>query len=303
MRADVLIFDGRHLLWRTSDAFKDLSVQVSDGREIGTGGIYGFLSVALRVHNRYGGRVMVAWEGNRKNNFRRKLYPEYKTKENASPEQLELIYDMVEQEKRLKALLRHMGVRQYEADGGEADDVVGALAKMASSKGMSTVIYSGDSDLRQLVDKFTLAVSPGWKGVDTVYDIAKVEEKHGVAPELLPDVKALSGDSSDNIPGIRGIGAVTAAKLVTTCGDVEKVIQAASSGAEIGAAERFRQPLIEGAEDIRLYKKLTTVRTDLPLVSLAPDRDQARLIKHFMVYKFRTLVAPAELTGLMAMGE
>jgi len=299
MKANTLIFAGRHLLWRTSDAFKMLSAEVGD-ETIGTGGMYGFLSVAIKIHQRYGGESMVAWEGH--GNFRRDLYPDYKRKDEPDEETLALIQDMAGQEKRLKAMLRLMGVRQYYGDGCEADDVIGRLARESEVEGNVVVIYSGDSDLRQLITEQVYTASPGFRGAqDTLYDQERVLEKHGVPPGYIADLKALSGDNSDNIPGIRGIGPVTAAKLIQAFGPVKKVIKGAkeSSKDEWPVAERFRASIIEGADDILLFKKLTTIRTDMPMKAIKPKRDKGLLIKHLMAYKFRSLIASSEMFELM----
>ena len=301
MRADLLIFDGRHLLWRTSDAFRELSAEVGDD-VIGTGGMYGFLSIATKIHQRYGGESVVAWEGH--GNFRRDLYPDYKKKAEPDEDTLALIHDMAKQEKRLKAMLRLMGVRQYYGDGCEADDVIGRLAKEASERDQIVIIYSGDSDLRQLVNDKVYTASPGFRGSqDTLYDKEAVLDKHGVPPGYIADLKALSGDNSDNIPGIRGIGPVTAAKLVQSFGPVGKIIKAAESGEKIKwpVAERFKEPIINGADDIRLFKKLTTIRTDMPWKEITPKRDKALLTKHLMAYRFRSLLASSEMCELMGM--
>lgn len=299
MKADIILYDGRHLLWRTSDAFGMLSVEIG-GEDVGTGGVYGFLSVALRIHQRYGGRAIVAWEGT--NNFRKQLYPEYKRKEEPDQDRLEFINDLAEQEVRLKAILRAMGVEQYSGVGCEADDVLGRMATTLAALGHHVVIYTGDSDLRQLVNDQITVVAPGRKGKDTIYDAEAVEAKHGVKPGHLADLKALAGDSSDNIPGIRGIGDKTAAKLIAAYGDVEGIIRGAQGAPEDwqGAA-RFQQAIADQADDIRLYKELTTIRTDAGLKLIKPSRSQRRVVRHLMAYKFRSLVAPAELNGLMRM--
>lgn len=301
VKASTLIFDGRHMLWRTVDAFGMLSTEVG-GEEIGTGGIYGFLSVALRIHQRYGGQTIIAWEGT--NNFRYKLYPEYKKKDEPDQERLEFISDMAEQELRLKAILRAMGVEQYSGVGCEADDVIGRLAtEHAASSKQRVIIYTGDSDLRQLVDGDITVVAPGRKGKDAVYYEGAVFDKHGVHACHLADLKALAGDSSDNIPGIRGIGPKTAANLIAHYGDVEGIIKAAQDGPEgWKGPERFRQTIVDSAEDVRLFKKLTTIKTDAGMKAIKPIRSQKRVVQYLTLYKFRSLVAPIELNGLMRMG-
>lgn len=299
LKADTLIIDGRHALWRSCDAFSELCIELENGEEIGTGGMYGFLTILGRIHGRYGGKVIVAWEG--RNNFRLQIYKPYKKKDIApDQEKIELVEEMGEQERRLKALLRLIGVEQYEADGFEADDVIGTLAERHRETGR-VVIYSGDGDLRQLVKERVVTVSPGFRGGnDTIYaSHAAVKAKDGVGPDLIPDLKALSGDSSDNIPGIHGIGPQTACKALIACGSLESVIEAAEAGSDMGIPERFRKSIIEGKENLALYKRLTTIVKDAKMTSIKPTRDPKRLRSHFMAYKFRSLVMPVEWMGLM----
>lgn len=306
MRASHLIIDGRHMLYRTSDAFKDLSVSIG-GEEQGTGGLYGFLNVALRVFRRYGGCVHVAWEGKRSRNFRRTLYPDYKKRTEPDEETKQFLADMARQEVRLRAVLRAIGVRQYEGADCEADDV---LAEVASWYSGRRIIYTGDSDLRQLVDydedndDGITVVSPGFKGADVVYDAKKVLEKHGVPARRLADLKALAGDTSDGIPGLRGIGPKTAAQLVNAFGSVERVIKAAKSDSEVWpVAKRFRPQVVAEAESIRLFKKLTTVQPGRAIRHIERKRDQARVMAYFGMYQFRSMLAPSELYDIMRMGE
>lgn len=301
----MLVFDGRHLLYRTSDAFKELSAEV-DGYEVGTGGMYGFLSCAIRVFNRYGGRVYVAWEGRRSENFRMKLYPDYKRRDEVHADKLAFLDDMQEQELRLKRLLCLLGVRQYAAVGAEADDVIATLATRAASKGMKTLVYTGDSDLRQLVSPLVAVVSPMTgpnRREDTLYDDdAKVRGKHGVLPLQIPDLKALAGDTSDNIPGVDGIGPVSAVKLLTAYNTVNGVIKAAMEDhAAWPIAERFKEAIRLEQANVRLYKQLATVRSDVDMTVIKPVGDKARFVKEVMAYKMRTLVAPAELQTLYRM--
>jgi len=299
LKTDILIIDGRNLLWRTSDAFSDLSTVVG-GEEIGTGGIYGFLSILIRIFNRYGGRVIIAWEG--KNNFRYKLYPEYKKRAEPDSDRQEMIADLREQERRLKAILRAMGVEQYFGTNCEADDVMGRLAAFYEQTKSQVVIYTGDSDLRQLVCKRIAVVAPGFKGQETVYNAEQVKVKHGVAPKRLADLKALSGDSSDNIPGVRGIGQKTAEVLIGKYKGVEGVIKGAKKDTDgWPVAERFRSSILEAIEDIRLYKKLTKIDLNAGMKAIAPKRSQRLLVRHLKAYRFASLIAPLELGTLMKM--
>lgn len=301
MKADTLIFDGKHLLWRCADAFNTLSYEV-EGEEIGTGAIYGWLSCAMRVRMRYGGRAIVAWEGS--NNFRYKLYPEYKAKDEPDEEKRLFLEDMKKQEKRLKAVLRAIGMPQFLANGGEADDVIGTLAARHEMAHRRVVIYSGDSDLRQLVTSKISVVSPGFKGKETMYgDSAAVKEKHGVDPMLIPDLKALAGDNSDNIPGMPGIGDKRAVQAIQECGDIDEIITAAKSGKPIGIPERFRAVLIDNEESLRLYKRLTTINLGVGMDAIKPKRSRKRVAQYFMAYGFRSLMEAPEMEAVMALGD
>ncbi len=303
MKTDNLIFDGRHMLYRTSDAFKILSVEI-EGREVGTGGMYGFLNVAVRIFRRYGGRVWVAWEGKRSRNFRRDLYPEYKRKREPDSEQLEFLVSMGEQERRLQAMLRAMGVLQFRGAHCEADDVMAWIATDARERGETSIIYTGDSDLRQLVGPGISVAAPGFKSKDVLYDTAEsVKEKHGVVPEKLADLKALAGDSSDNIPGVRGIGPKTGATLINQYGSVKNVIEAArEADGTWPVSHRFRQLILDAEADLSTFLALTQLQTAKDVHEIERKRSQKTLINHFKAYHFRSLMVPNELMDLMRMG-
>ena len=158
MKYDLLIIDGRHTLFRSCDAFRDLHVDIG-GERISTGGTYGFLSLAVRVREKFGGRVVVAWEG--ETNFRKRLFAGYKHREPHEEAARVSIYD---QEPLLASMLTLIGVDQHWGKDCEADDVIGRLALEASSRGERVAIYSGDSDLRQLVGALVHCISPVKRG-------------------------------------------------------------------------------------------------------------------------------------------
>lgn len=310
LRADTLILDGRHLLWRTYDVHRDLSV-VIDSTEVATGGIYGFLTVALRVHNRYGGRTVVAWEGasrgdRAQRNFRFDLFPAYKGHdETPDPDRLELIREMSEQEWRLQAILSYCGVTQYLGKRCEGDDVVGRIALEASEAGHTVVIYSGDSDLRQLVGERVYVAAPNVgnsKGRDTVYDEDAVVAKHGVPPHLIPAVKALAG-GKDNLPGVPGVGKKYATALVKHYGSLNAVLRAALSGDEgWPLSARLRTAVAAAAGDVITYYKVAKIRTDVDMDELVAARSQVKLLDYLRLYRFSSLALPSELAGLLALG-
>lgn len=301
MSDHLLILDGRHLLYRTADVFRDLSYEDESGEHHSIGAIYGFLSVMLSVHRRWGGVVVVAWEGS--GNFRYEIYPEYKAKKEApSADQKAMYESMDKQEAELKTILKHLGVRQYEGRGCEADDVMGTIAAKMAEKGRRTIIYTGDSDLRQMCDEYIKVVAPGRRGKDTSYDEEMVKAKHGVAPADLALMKALAGDGSDNIPGISGVGPKKAIALIERYGTLANILKAAKEDHEAWPIpERFRAPIVEKAAELKLYFRLTTILRDARMRHIEPERSKIRVLKKFKKYRFRSLLAPLEMRQLLAL--
>lgn len=296
-----MLIDARGLLWRAFDSQKLLSAVV-DGDEMATGGIYGFLNILVRIHPRYGSpRVVVCWEGTR--NYRFRLYPEYKGKhEPPTPERAELNEELWEQERHLIAFLARIGVEQYRCPAGEADDAIARLAHEATG---SVLIYSGDSDMRQLVDERVLVAAPGRKH-DDVYTPKKVFEKHGVWPKHIAALKALAGDNSDNIPGIRGIGPVAAAKLLNYYGSLKRALRAAELELDDWPLTGRQLALVrDGAHFARQFFQLTNVRTDLPLEKvgdLNPFCTRVEIMDLLRKYSFRSLAMALEMKALCSMG-
>jgi DNA polymerase-1 len=296
----LLLVDARGLLWRAFDSQKMLSAVV-DGEEMATGGIYGFLNTLVRIHPRYGSpRMIVCWEGTK--NFRFRLYPQYKDKaEPPTPERAELNEELWEQERHLIALLAAIGVEQFRCPAGEADDVMARLAKETPGR---VIIYSGDSDMRQLVDERVLVAAAGKKH-DVIYTPKKVFEKHGVWPRHIAALKALAGDGSDNIPGIRDVGPKTAAKLLNHYGSLKKTLRAAvENDPGWPMTQRIRDLVAMGEADARRFFQLTNVRTDLPMervgnLSAYPSREG--IMDQLRKYSFRSLAMALEMKALWAM--
>lgn len=266
-----------------------------------TGGIYGFLSILPRIHQRYGRpRLIIAWEG--KKNFRLELYPKYKGRDvEPTPERAELNEELWEQERHLIHFLSVLGVEQYRGIGCEADDVMGRLARETPG---NVLIYSGDSDMRQLVDERVYVAAPG-KKTDVLYDIKQVVTQHGVIPIQIAALKALSGDSSDKIPGVRGIGPVAAVKLLNHYGTLKRTLLAAEYEMDDWPlTTRHLQMVKSQTKEARLYFQLTKIRTDLGMEEAAKPRvpEQKKVLELIRRYRFRSLESPADLQQLMALG-
>src|SRR4029079_7589836 len=154
------------------------------------------------------------------------------------------------------------GYRNIRVDGFEADDVIATLATQASDKGIEATIVTGDRDAFQLIDDHVRVMATGRGITDTkIYDREAVIERYGIPPELIPDFYGLKGDTSDNIPGVPGIGDKTAASLLQEFGDLESVL---ASVDKISGAKR-KENLTNHADDARISKELATAQREVPV--------------------------------------
>ncbi|WP_425416449.1 DNA polymerase I [Oricola indica] len=222
--------------------------------------------------------------------FRKELYPEYKANRSEPPE------DLVPQFGLIREATRAFNLPCIEVEGYEADDIIATYARQAEKVGAKTTIISSDKDLMQLVSDH---VSMYDSMKDKQIGIAEVIEKFGVGPEKMIDLQALNGDSTDNVPGVPGIGPKTAAQLLEEYGDLDTLLERAS---EIKQNKR-RENLIEFADQARLSRELVTLKTDTPLdidldgLKLEPQ-DGPKLIGFLKAMEFNTLTRRvAEATG------
>lgn len=317
--ADLLVVDARNLLWRMGDAHKLLHAEQDDGTVVGTGGMYGFLGALVRLREQHPGAMLaIAWEG-RGENFRKAIFPGYKERGDMNPALVEFVEDLRRQERLLKELLSKMGVRQWEGIECEGDDVIGVLAERGSSRGRDVVVYSGDGDVRQLVRaRATLAaddgdamcvgsvvvVAPGHgRGGEHVYDHAAVLERHKLRPEQIPHLKALMGDPGDCIPGVDGVGEVTATKLVQRYESLDGVIVASScEDHAVGwpVPERHRAKIAEQADLARTCLRLATIDVRARVVPIRREPDARAAMAALLRYKFRSLMTAASTASLLA---
>jgi len=227
---------------------------------------------------------------------RGELLPEYKATRERMPDELRA--SLV----RCREIFEAFRVPVLEAPGWEADDVIGTLATQAAGAGLRTVVVSGDKDFHQLVDEHTLLLNPGRggpAGVDQEWvTLENAEERLGVPPNRVTDYLALLGDSSDNVPGVPGIGKKTAPDLIRKFGDLESLL----ARAEEVTGTRARNALLEHADSARLSKQLVTIRMDAPAVldldQLAAEPiDYDRALEVFRELEFHNLVRDLETSG------
>jgi len=291
----LVIVDGSSLIYRAFFALPPLTTV--DGTP--TNAVYGLTTMLMTLlEQERPDVILVAFEGGR--TFRHDQFADYKAHRPRTPDELAV------QGPLAREVLEAFGVPLIQHPGYEADDVIGTLTRRGVEAGYEVLPVTGDLDLLQLVSP-GVRVMVNRKGVSdaTLYDEAAVRERFGLAPGQLPDYKALKGDSSDNIPGIAGIGEKTATALIAEYGSLETLLEHVE---ELKAA-KVRANLIEGRERARLYKELATIVTDLPLETpfdqwAYPGPNAQALRELFARLEFRTLAGrlPA-LLGTAALVE
>ncbi|MBO4306423.1 MAG: hypothetical protein J5890_04475, partial [Clostridia bacterium] len=247
----LIAIDGNSLMFR---AYYAIHTVMTSRDGVPTNAIHGFTMMLLKLLEQKPDYMLVAFDMHG-GTFRHDTYPEYKAGRAATPE------DLIPQFPALKSLLRSMGIAVCECPRYEADDILGTVSKMAEKEGVSALIVTGDRDALQLISD-TTNVMLTKKGItETVlYDKERLMEDYGLTPAHMIDLKALMGDSSDNIPGIKGIGEKTAKSLLEKYGSLENVLENASN--EKGALQK---KLIDGADSARMSYGIGTICREAPI--------------------------------------
>ncbi|MBQ8209716.1 MAG: DNA polymerase I [Clostridia bacterium] len=250
----LLVLDGNSIVNRAFYGIKLLSTK--DGQF--TNGIYGFMNILFSLRDSYSPDAVAIAFDVKAPTFRHKLYSEYKGNRKGMPEEL------AQQMPVLKRLLVSLGYKLIECEGWEADDVIGTLAKNCKDTD-KCYIATGDRDSLQLVDdnvNVLLAAPKAGKTETIVYNSDKIIEDKGVEPLKLIEVKALMGDSSDNIPGVAGIGEKTATDLIKKFGSIDYIYENIDT---IEVTAGVRNKLINGKDMAFLSRTLGTIKTDAPV--------------------------------------
>ncbi len=243
------LLDGSSYIYRAYYGIRDLATTGG----MPTNAIFGFTRMLLDLlrENRPD-YLAVVFDRPREETFRREIYPEYKANRDEMPE------DLVPQISYIKQMVQTLNIPALEAPGFEADDLIATLARQHAADGLEVTVVTGDKDLLQIVNERICLL-------DTMKDKRsgpqEVLERFGVGPELVPDVLGLAGDTSDNIPGVPGIGEKTAAGLIQQFDSLEGVFKWQS----LVNGKKRRDNLKNYADQARLSKKLATVRYDVPL--------------------------------------
>jgi DNA polymerase I len=277
----LFLIDGPSLVYRAFYALPE-SISTSTGEP--TNAIFGFASMLVKIVTDNGVQpTLVVWDAG--SSGRVELFSEYKAGRRSRPDLLK------QQWPAMEPLVEAFGYRNVKAEGFEADDVIASLAEQARSVNVPVTIVTGDRDVFQLIDEQGLVqVMATARGITEtkLYDRQAVIDRYGIPPELIPDFYGLKGDTSDNIPGIPGIGEKTAGELIARYGSLEGVL---GHIREIGGPKR-RQSLIDHAEDARLSKQLATARRDVPVEldlesEAAREPDRSRLREVFRRHELR----------------
>ena len=263
MSEKILLIDGHSILNRAFYGIPDLTN--SEGRH--TGAVYGFLNILFRILDEEKPDYLTVAFDVHEPTFRHKIYNQYKGTRKPMPSELR------EQVPLIREMLTAMGIKIVSKGGYEADDLLGTLARKSEQKGMDVTILSGDRDLLQLAtEKVMIRLPKTSKGKTTIEDFhgEQVLEKYQVTPPQIIDLKALMGDSADNIPGIPGVGEKTATKLIVQYGSIEN----AHDHLEEIKPNKAKESLRDHYDLAQLSKTLATINTDSPLEY---DYQEARL--------------------------
>lgn len=286
MTAPLILVDGSSYLYRAFHAMFKADLRNSRGEP--TGAIRTVTSMLRRLQKDYPESVVVVVFDAKGKTFRDDIYPEYKANRPSMPD------DLRSQVEPIHQIIRAMGLPLLMIDGVEADDVIGTLAHQATQQGIDILVSTGDKDMAQLVNQHVTLVNTM---TETVMDVAGVEEKFGIPPNLIIDFLALMGDKVDNIPGVAGVGEKTALALLQNIGGIDAIYQdlEAIRTLEFRGAKKMPEKLADNEADARLSYTLATIKTDVDVGVDVQDLKQTdidtdALADLYQAYDFKSWV-------------
>ncbi|MHB8771753.1 MAG: DNA polymerase I [Syntrophales bacterium] len=284
-RPKLVLVDGSNYLFRAFYAIRELS----NSKGFPTNAIYGFTTMLMKLLREQAPDCIAVAFDVKGPTFRHEAYAEYKATRRAVPETL------VPQIPYVKEVVRGLNIPILEQQGLEADDIIGTIASRQAAAGMDVVIVSGDKDMMQLVSDRIVMVDTM---KDKTYDCAAVKERFGVPPERVVDILALTGDASDNIPGVPGIGPKGANRLIEQFGGIEEILAHPERIHNL----KTREAILQNADKARLSRELAQIRTDAEFAfdidachRREPDRE--KLIALFKEFEFSTLLQELKVGG------
>lgn len=291
----MIAIDGNSLLHRAFYAMPLLS----NKKGVYTNAIFGFMNMLIRLKKDYEPCSLILAFDRKAPTFRHKAYKDYKATRQKAPEELVPQFDLI------KDLARLLEIPTYELDGYEADDILGSLAKVADDNKQPLMIVTGDKDELQLVSDYT-SVLLTIRGISETkrYDKQLLMDEYGLTPEQFVDMKGLMGDSSDNIPGVKGIGQKTAIKLLKEYGSLENVLD----NIDNLSGKKLKENLTIYRHHALLSKDLATIRRDVPLEFNLPnqpyDYPSSSGLKQFLLdLELNTIIEKLDLESVKASGD
>ncbi|MCP4399807.1 MAG: DNA polymerase I, partial [bacterium] len=290
------LIDGTAQVYRAFYAVRELST--SNG--FPTNAIFGFIRMLTKLIQDEAPQYLGVTFDLAGPTFRHEMFEDYKAHRPDTPEEL------IQQLPKIKEYLKCMNIPIYEMQGFEADDLLATLTKKAEAEGMKTVIVSSDKDLLQLVSDKVVTLSERM-GHKVIYTREKVKEKYGIEPSQIKDFLGLVGDSSDNIPGVKGIGPKTATKLLQQFASLEELLEHPEA-----VKSKKQQESLKAEKDIALQSKLlATVKTDVPVELNLQELEQStpnyQALKDYFhdleFYAFIREMIPDEELGYEALAE
>lgn len=281
-QAKILLIDANAIIHRAYHAFPK-NLTTTDGKLVNAA--YGFTKILLQTLKEFEPEYIVCAFDTRMPTFRHEMFKEYKAHRPKTDAEL------IEQFPLVKQVVEALNIPLFEVEGSEADDIIGTITKNQSIKTIEKIVVTGDKDLLQLIDKNTKIFLAGTSySKSKVYNESNVEKKLGFPHQYLIDYKGLKGDPSDNIPGVKGVGDVTATNLIKKYGTLEEIYQNIE---QISGA--VQNKLKENADMAKLSKELATIDCQVNLdfqLSKAElkDYDQDKALKLFQELQFRSLV-------------
>jgi len=283
-RKRLFLIDGSALAYRSYFAFIRNPLINSKGEN--TSAVFGFTNSILKILRDENPDYMAVVFDTKAPTFRHEIFKDYKSTRAKMPK------EMSEQLPRIREVTESMNLPILEVEGFEADDLMGTLAKKAKQKGLEVILVTGDKDFLQLVDKDVKVLNPRKGGEEPeILDRSGVEGKFGVPPEKVTEVLALMGDTSDNVPGIPGIGEKTALELIKEFGNLEKILK----NADKVKRKNVQKSLREHADLARLSKRLVTIDTNVPFELDLPHLQR----KDFDLPRLKQLFKELEFTKLL----
>ncbi|MGE3936877.1 MAG: 5'-3' exonuclease H3TH domain-containing protein, partial [Rhodospirillaceae bacterium] len=273
----VFLIDGSGYIFRAFHALPPMTRE--DGTPVNA--VFGFANMLLKLLNESQADYLAVVFDTARKTFRTEIYDQYKANRPEPPPEL------VPQFALIREATRAFGLPVVELDGFEADDLIATYARAAAADGAEVTIVSSDKDLMQLVGDGIAMLDPI---KNRPIGPAEVQERFGVGPEKVVDVQALSGDATDNVPGVPGIGVKTAAELIRTYGDLETLLIHAG---EIKQPKR-RETLMQNADKARMSKELVRLKDDCPVpvpleeMRVGP-RDTGKLLAYLDLNGFRSI--------------